>query len=100
MNGGDAKNQNELLLRDVAEQAGRISQNYSAQAQAARDTDPGAARLADDAERLYLEFAAECHQRAADPPTEPLTRAELWNEFMRRAQERGLDAEAGPWLDF
>jgi hypothetical protein len=26
MSGGDAKNQNELLLRDVAEQAGRISQ--------------------------------------------------------------------------
>ena len=59
-----------------------------------------AARRADDAERLYLDFAAECHQQAADPPTEPLTRADLWNEFMRRAQERGLDAEAGPWLDF
>ena len=100
MSEDDAKHQNELVLRDVASTAARHSQTYAAQARATRDTDPEAARLAERAEGLYLEFAAECHERAADPPTEPLDRGELWSEFMRRAQERGLDADAGPWLDW
>jgi hypothetical protein len=96
----DARHQNELVLRDVASTAARHSQTYAAQARAAQDTDQEAARLAERTEGLYLEFAAECNRRAADPPTEPLDRRELWNEFMRRAQERGLDADAGPWLDW
>jgi hypothetical protein len=88
----DIRDQNELTLRTLASQAAELSQNYARQAQLARDlgdeAEPGAVELSERAEMLYLEQSAKWQQWAENPPTDKLLdRNELWENFIRRANE-------------
>jgi hypothetical protein len=91
MNAEDIEQQNELTLREVADQAARIAQNYAAlvkRIKAIEDPEPGALEGAERGEQVHLDAAARWQREAEDPPTDRvLDRGEMWNEFNRNNNE-------------